>query len=71
VQPFAIAKDSPNRQLAGRLLSYLQANRSVFADIGFQWREDQRPVSSAVLPPIGGDIDSIPSNVLHPPHHAP
>jgi molybdate transport system substrate-binding protein len=65
VQPFAIAKDSANRQIALRLLSCLQAHRSVFTDIGFEWRDDQRPVLSSVLPPIGGDVDAMPPGLLH------
>jgi molybdenum ABC transporter molybdate-binding protein len=60
VQPFAIAKDSPNHQLASRLLAWLQANRPSFTDVGFAWREDQRPMVSAGLPPIGGDLDQAP-----------
>jgi ABC-type molybdate transport system substrate-binding protein len=58
VQPFAVAKDSPNRRLAGRLLAFLQRNRSAFTEVGFRWREEQRPVASRSLPPIGGDVDA-------------
>ena len=46
VQPFAVAKDSPNRQLAFRLLDFLRANRARFVEAGFRWRDDA-PVQSA------------------------
>ncbi len=65
VQPFAILKDSPNREMAKRLLAFLQDHRSVFEDVGFQWRSEQRPVVSASLPPIGGDLDTTGSSVQY------
>jgi ABC-type molybdate transport system substrate-binding protein len=61
VQPFAVAKDSPNHRLAERLLAHLQRNRSAFTDVGFHWREEQTPVASGSLPAIGGDLDAKPA----------
>lgn len=46
VQPFAVRHDSPNRQLAGRLLAFLKANRSEFERSGFLWRGDEAPLQS-------------------------
>jgi len=46
VQPFSVRADSPNRQLAGRLLAFLQANRASFEEAGFSWRGDEAPIKS-------------------------
>ena len=46
VQPFAVRKDSANRQLALRLLNYLRANRTDFEKAGFQWRGNTVPIQS-------------------------
>ncbi len=41
VQPFSIRADSPNRQLAGRLLACMKLNRASFENAGFSWRGDE------------------------------
>jgi molybdenum ABC transporter molybdate-binding protein len=46
VQPFSVRHDSPNRQLAGRLLAFLQAHRGSFEEAGFSWRGDAAPIKS-------------------------
>lgn len=46
VQPFAVRADSPNRQLALRLLEHLKQNRSAFENAGFRWTGDQPAVRS-------------------------
>ncbi len=46
VQPFAVRKDSPNRQLSLRLLDHLKANRDSFEKVGFRWKGDAPPVQS-------------------------
>lgn len=46
VQPFAVWKDSANKQLAYRLLEFLKANRSAFENAGFQWRGNEPAVKS-------------------------
>lgn len=46
VQPFAVRGNTPNRQLAFRLLEFLKANRREFEKAGFQWRGDEAPVPS-------------------------
>jgi molybdate transport system substrate-binding protein len=46
VQPFSVRGDSPNAQLAGRLLEHLQANRKSFEDTGFKWTGDTGAVKS-------------------------
>jgi len=46
VQPFSVRGDSPNAQLASRLLEHLQANRKRFEETGFKWTGDQGAVSS-------------------------
>lgn len=53
VQPFAVWKDSPRRQLAGRLLDFLRKNQAAFEKAGFVWRGDTPPVqtSQIELPP--------------------
>ncbi len=52
VQPFAIRGNSPNKQLAGRLLALMLKNRKKFEESGFTWRGDEPPIKSAdiVLP---------------------
>ncbi|MEQ1852059.1 MAG: substrate-binding domain-containing protein [Chthoniobacteraceae bacterium] len=46
VQPFAVRTSSPNRQLAGRLLDFLKANRGDFEQAGFLWRGNEAPLKS-------------------------
>ncbi|MBI5774390.1 MAG: substrate-binding domain-containing protein, partial [Verrucomicrobia bacterium] len=46
IQPFAVRKDSPNRQLATRLLDFLKANRGEFEQAGFQWRGNEPAMKS-------------------------
>ncbi len=46
VQPFAVRKDSPNRQSALRLLDFLKANRSEFESAGFLWRGNENAIKS-------------------------
>jgi molybdenum ABC transporter molybdate-binding protein len=46
VQPFAVRGNSPNKQLALRLLDFLKANRSEFEQAGFLWRGDEAPSPS-------------------------
>ena len=46
IQPFAVRKDSPNTQLARRLLEFLKANRSEFEQAGFQWRGNEPALKS-------------------------
>ena len=53
VQPFAVAKDSPNHQTVRRLLAYLQAHKENFLAAGFRWRIDQTPMASQQLPQFG------------------
>jgi len=36
-EPCAVRDNSPRRQLAGRLLAYLRANRATFEQVGFTW----------------------------------
>jgi molybdate transport system substrate-binding protein len=49
MQPFAVGKESPNAQLAGRMLDFLRANKERFVDAGFTWKENQDPVKSNSL----------------------
>jgi molybdenum ABC transporter molybdate-binding protein len=53
VQPFSVAKNSPNRQLVRRLLAYLQDHKEQFLATGFRWRIDQTPMNSSQLPQFG------------------
>ncbi len=46
IQPFAVRKDSPRAQLAGRLLEHLLANETAFTGTGFVWRADEAPIQS-------------------------
>jgi molybdenum ABC transporter molybdate-binding protein len=46
IQPFSVRKDSPNKQLATRLLDFLKAHRGEFEDAGFQWRGDEPAILS-------------------------
>jgi ABC-type molybdate transport system substrate-binding protein len=46
IQPFSVRADSPNRQLAGRLLAFLQAHRGSFEAAGFNWRGNEEPIKS-------------------------
>jgi molybdate transport system substrate-binding protein len=46
VQPFAVRAQSPNRQLALRLLDFLKANRGEFEKAGFVWRGTEAAVKS-------------------------
>ncbi len=49
MQPFAVRKDSPNRELGKRLLAYLRAHKESFEKAGFVWRGDSAPVKSTEL----------------------
>ncbi len=49
VQPFAVRKDSPNRHLSQRLLTFLRANRESFENAGFIWRDDGKTIPSDKL----------------------
>lgn len=53
IQPFAVRKDSANRQLGRRLLDHLRAHPESFEKAGFVWTGDNPPVRSAdiELPP--------------------
>jgi molybdenum ABC transporter molybdate-binding protein len=53
IQPFAVRKDSQNRELGRRLLDHLRANRGSFEKAGFVWTGDKAPIKSAEieLPP--------------------
>ncbi len=46
VQPFAVRHDSPNRQLGGRLLTFLRNHKEAFESAGFVWRGDEKAVPS-------------------------
>jgi molybdenum ABC transporter molybdate-binding protein len=46
VQPFSIRADSTKRQLAGRLLAFMKANRADFEATGFSWRGDEPTIRS-------------------------
>jgi molybdate transport system substrate-binding protein len=46
VQPFAVRAQSPNQQLALRLLDFLKANRGEFEKAGFVWRGTEAAVKS-------------------------
>ena len=46
VQPFAVRSQSPNRQLALRLLDFLKANRGTFEKAGFVWRGTESAIKS-------------------------
>jgi ABC-type molybdate transport system substrate-binding protein len=50
VQPFAVRYDSPNRQLAERLLAFFRAHPEEFEKAGFLWRGDEDAVPSHQLP---------------------
>lgn len=50
VQPFSVAAKSPHRQIASRLLTFLQANHSAFEAAGFRWRQRQEPLPSKTIP---------------------
>jgi molybdate transport system substrate-binding protein len=49
VQPFAVRHDSVNRQLSGRLLTFLKGNKEAFEATGFVWRGDEKAVPSDKL----------------------
>ena len=46
VQPFAVRAQSPNRQMALRLLEFLKAHRADFEKAGFSWLGSEAPVQS-------------------------
>ncbi len=48
-QPFSIRPDSPNAQLAGRLLEFFKAHRDRFESAGFLWKGEEAPVNSAKI----------------------
>ncbi len=49
VQPFSVRADTPNAQLAGRLLAFFKMNRARFEGAGFEWRGDEPAVQSAKI----------------------
>ena len=49
VQPFAVRRDSSNRQLATRMLEFLKANRGEFEKAGFRWRGNEAPIQSKAI----------------------
>lgn len=49
IQPFSVRKDSPNRELARRLLDHLKANRESFEKAGFVWTGDSKPIKSSEI----------------------
>jgi ABC-type molybdate transport system substrate-binding protein len=49
MQPFAVRGDSPNRQIAARLLDFLKANRAEFEQAGFVWRGNGAPIRSSQI----------------------
>jgi ABC-type molybdate transport system substrate-binding protein len=49
VQPFAVRDDSPNRQLSGRLLTYLKNHKESFEAAGFVWRGEEKAIPSDKL----------------------
>jgi hypothetical protein len=49
VQPFAVRRDSSNRQLANRMLEFLKANRGEFEKAGFRWRGNEAPIQSKAI----------------------
>lgn len=49
IQPFAVRKDSPNRQTALRLLDFLKTHRSDFENVGFLWRANDKPLKSSEI----------------------
>jgi molybdate transport system substrate-binding protein len=46
LQPFSIRADTPNQQLAHRLLDFLRSNSKRFELAGFRWRSDQPVLKS-------------------------
>jgi ABC-type molybdate transport system substrate-binding protein len=49
VQPFSVRANSPNKQLAERLLALLKANRKRFEEAGFSWRGEEPSVRSSKI----------------------
>lgn len=49
VQPFAVAANSPRRQMGGRLLVFLKENRAEFEKAGFVWRGESKPMKSSEI----------------------
>lgn len=49
IQPFSVRADSPNRQLAYRLLEFLRAHRERFEAAGFQWRGGEPAIPSGKI----------------------
>ena len=43
---FSVRADTPNRQLAGRLLDFMKRTRASFENAGFSWRGDEPAVRS-------------------------
>lgn len=48
-QPFSIRTDTPNAQLAGRLLEFFKTHRERFEAAGFAWKGDERPLDSSKI----------------------
>jgi molybdate transport system substrate-binding protein len=49
VQPFAVRNDSTNRQLSGRLLTFLKNHKESFEAAGFVWRGEEKATPSDKL----------------------
>jgi len=46
LQPFSVRADSPQHELATRLLDFLRSKQAHFQDAGFRWRDD-KPIKSS------------------------
>ena len=60
VQPFSVRGDSPNRQLATRLLDHLRAHQARFEAAGFRWRGEAAIKSADIKIPawlLAGEAD--------------
>lgn len=49
IQPFAVRKNSPNKQLGNRMLTFLRSHQKSFTDAGFVWKGDSDAIKSADL----------------------
>jgi ABC-type molybdate transport system substrate-binding protein len=48
-QPFSIRSDTPNAQLAGRLLDFFKKHRTRFEAAGFAWKGEEKPLDSSKI----------------------
>jgi hypothetical protein len=51
LQPFSVRADSPQHELATRLLGFLRSKQAHFQEAGFRWRDDQPIKSSEIKVP--------------------